>query len=68
MNMDYHECPKIRKLQHFFFGLFKILKMVGINAAELDITPEWRIHPVINVSRFKLKLPASTLLATCSHY
>lgn len=35
------EGTKSRKLQHPYFGPFRILEMVGKNAAKLDIPPAW---------------------------
>jgi hypothetical protein len=32
-------------------GPFKILKVIGTNAYELELPPQMKIHPVINVSR-----------------
>lgn len=48
---------KSRKLQHQYFGPFKILAMVGPNAVKLDIPENWQIHDTFNVSRIRLKPP-----------
>ena len=36
-----------------FIGPFAISRVVGANAYELQLPPQWQIHPVINVSRLK---------------
>lgn len=41
--------PSNRKLQHKWVGPFKILRMKGENAAELELSPNLGIHPVQNV-------------------
>jgi len=39
---------------HPYAGPFNIQKMVGENAAVLDIPANWRLRPVLNVARLKL--------------
>ena len=47
----------IRKLHPKFVGPFKILKMVGSNAAKLQLPKTYRIHPVFHVSLLEPFLP-----------
>lgn len=44
--------PK-KKLNPQWVGPFKVLKMVSPNAAKLELPADWRMHPVINVSRIE---------------
>jgi hypothetical protein len=42
------------KLTFKYLGPFKIKRVVNNNAYELDLPPQLRIHPVLNISRLKL--------------
>ncbi len=44
--------PK-KKLNPQWVGPFKVLKMVSTNAVRLELPPDRRMHPVINVSRIE---------------
>jgi hypothetical protein len=49
------KAPGARSLHRKFFGPFSIKRMVGTNAAELDLPLNWsRIHPVVNVGFLRL--------------
>ena len=49
------KAPGARSLHRKFFGPFSVKRMVGSNAAELDLPLNWsRIHPVINVGHLRL--------------
>jgi hypothetical protein len=51
----------VKKLHPKFIGPFKILKMVGQNAAKLELPPVYdRVHPVFHVSLFKAFKPSGT--------
>jgi hypothetical protein len=51
----------VKKLHPKFIGPFKILKMVGKNAAKLELPPVYgRVHPVFHVSLFKTFKPSGT--------
>jgi hypothetical protein len=41
------------KLAEKFLGPFRVLRMAGPNACELELPPTLRIHPVINADRLK---------------
>ena len=41
------------KLQSKYIGPFKVTRVVGSHAYELDLPPTMRIHPVLNISRLK---------------
>ena len=41
------------KLNPQWVGPFKVVKMVSPNAARLELPSEWRMHPVVNVSRLE---------------
>lgn len=36
-----------------FFGPFKVVRVINNNAYELELPPQFKIHPVINISRLK---------------
>ena len=42
------------KLKPRFVGSFKVLEIVGSNAARLDLSVSMRIHPMFNVSLLKI--------------
>jgi len=42
---------RTEKLMERFVGLYKIKKIVSLNAVELDLPSTVKIHPVVNVSR-----------------
>jgi transposase InsO family protein len=49
------KAPGARSLHRKFFGPFSIKRMVGPNAAELELPLNWsRIHPVVNVGYLRL--------------
>ena len=41
------------KLAEKFIGPFKVKRVVGRNAYELDLPPTLKIHPVLNISRLR---------------
>ena len=41
------------KLTYKYLGPFKIKRVVNNNAYELDLPPQLKIHPVLNISRLK---------------
>ena len=41
------------KLSHLFVGPFRVTRLLGINAVELDLPHAWTIHPRINIARLK---------------
>ena len=41
------------KLHSKYIGPFKVVRVVGSNAYELDLPPSMKIHPVLNISRLK---------------
>ena len=41
------------KLNAQWIGPFTVLEMVGKNAARLELPAQWRMHPVVNVSRLE---------------
>lgn len=41
------------KFAHRFLGPFRVKRVVGANACELELPPGMQIHPVLNVSRLK---------------
>ena len=42
------------KLKQRFVGPFKVLSLVGDNAAKLDLPASMRVHPVFNVALLKI--------------
>jgi len=44
---------RTEKLMERFVGLYKIKKIVSLNAVELDLPSTVKIHPVVNVSRIR---------------
>ena len=44
------------KLKPRFVGPFKVLALVGSNAARLDLPANMRVHPVFNVALLKVYL------------
>lgn len=53
IDVDGEDHQQRRKLQHKWMGPFRVLGMKGNNAAVLELPPELKIHPVVNVSRLK---------------
>ena len=41
------------KLRPQYIGLFKVLQMVGRNAAKLELPPGMKVHPIFNVALLK---------------
>ena len=41
------------KLQPEYVGLFKVLQMIGYNAAKLELPPGMKVHPIFNVGLLK---------------
>ena len=47
------DARRTRKLTSRFIGPYTVTRVVNANAYELDLPPELRIHPVVNVSQLK---------------
>lgn len=56
---DHMKGQPSKKLAPKFAGPFKILRMVSPVAAELELPPLYRIHPVIHISQLSLSKEAS---------
>ena len=44
---------RTKKLAKRFVGLYRVKKIVSLNAVELELPSTVRIHPVVNVSRIQ---------------
>jgi len=44
---------RTEKLAKRFVGLYKVKKIVSLNAVKLELPSTVRIHPVVNVSRIQ---------------
>ena len=50
LNNKYINTKRNRKLEFKFFGLFRVLHLVGKQACKLELPNKWRIHDVFHVS------------------
>ena len=50
LNSKYIKTKRNRKLKSKFFGLFRVLHLVGKQAYKLELPKKWRIHDVFHVS------------------
>ena len=50
MNSKYIKTKRNRKLEAKFFGLFRVLHLVGSHAYKLELPKRWRIHDVFHMS------------------
>ena len=54
VNSTANDNINLRKFQHPYAGPFTILKSAGENAFVLNISAQWHLHPVFNITRLKL--------------